>query len=97
VISPFDRLAYPLTLLFDRGGQLTVLYTGVPHMDEVFTDARATFAMDPNGSSTEALLHGRWASPYSRNLEGMGQIFDLLGEAGLGRYYHGLAAERGQR
>jgi hypothetical protein len=97
VISPFDRLAYPLTLLFDRSGQLTVLYAGVPRVDEVFSDARATFSMDPNNSSTEALLHGRWANAYSRNLEGMGKIFDLLGEAGLGRYYHGLAAEREQR
>ncbi len=97
VIGPFDRLAYPLTLLFDRSGQLTVLYSGAPRVEEVFTDARTTFSVDPNDSSNEALLHGRWASPYSRNLEGMGQIFDLLGEAGLGRYYHGLAAERGQR
>jgi hypothetical protein len=97
VIGPFDRLAHPLTLLFDRGGRLAVLYSGVPRMDEVFTDARTTYSVAPNDSSNEALLHGRWASPYSRNLESMGQIFDLLGEAGLGRYYHGLAAERGQR
>jgi hypothetical protein len=97
VLSPFDRLAYPLTLLFDRAGQLTAVYSGVPRTEDVFNDARTVFAVDPTGLSTEALLRGRWKNPLSRNLEGIGQIFDLLGEAELGRYYHGLAATRGQR
>src|SRR5262249_20889428 len=33
VLGPFDRLAYPLTLLFDRGGQLTAIYSGVPRFE----------------------------------------------------------------
>jgi hypothetical protein len=97
VLSPFDRLAYPLVLLFDRAGQLTAVYTGSLKVEDVLLDARTVFSSDPTGLSTEVLLKGRWVTQFPRNLEGLGQIFDVLGEAELGRYYHGLAAARGQR
>lgn len=94
VIGPFDKLAYPLVLLFDRGGQLTAVYAGEVDVSAVLADAALARALDPNGGSTEPLLRGRWARTYPRNLEGLGQIFDLLGDAELGRYYHGLARTR---
>jgi hypothetical protein len=94
VLGPFDRLAFPLSLLFDRGGQLTVVYSGVPRFEDLVLDARITLALDPKGLSTEPLLRGRWARPFARNLEGLGQIFDLLGDTDLAGYYHGLARAR---
>ena len=92
VLGPFDRLACPMLLLFDKGGQLTVVYAGVPDVAAVLADASATRALDPAGGSTEPLLRGRWARSYPRNLEGLAQIFDLLGDPDLGRYYHAASA-----
>ena len=92
VLGPFDRLACPMLLLFDKGGQLTVVYTGVPDVAAVIADASTTRALDPAGGSTEPLLRGRWARTYPRNLEGLAQIFDLLGDPDLGRYYHAAFA-----
>jgi len=97
ILGPFDRLAYPLTLLFDRGGQLTVLYSGVPRIDDVLTDVVLTHALDPEDLTTEPLLKGRWARPYARNIEGLGQVYDLLGRSELASFYRGLARERGPR
>ena len=97
VLSPFDRLAYPLVLLFDGAGQLTAVYSGSLKAEDVFLDARTIVASDPTGPSTEVLLKGHWIAPFPRNLEGVGQIFDVLGEAELGRYYHALAAARAGR
>jgi hypothetical protein len=94
VIGPFEKLAYPLVLLFDRGGQLTAVYTGEIDAAAVLADVALARALDPNGRSTEPLLRGRWARTYPRNLEGLGQIFDLLGDPDLGRFYHGLARAR---
>lgn len=94
VLGPFDRLAYPLTLLFDRAGQLTAVYTGTAPVDTILADARN---LDPAGRTTERLLGGRWAQAGARNLEGVAQIFDLLGDAEMGRYYHGLARARAGR
>jgi len=94
VIGPFEKLAYPIVLLFDRGGQLTAVYAGEIDVAAVLSDAALARALDPNGGSTEPLLRGRWARTYPRNLEGLGQIFDLLGDPDLGRYYHGVAKTR---
>ncbi len=95
VLGPFDRIAYPLVLLFDKGGQLTVVYTGTPGVAAVLADASTARSLDPAGGSTEPLLRGRWARTYPRNLEGLGQIFDLLGDPDLGRFYHAAHRARG--
>ena len=87
VLGPFDRVAYPLVLLFDKGGQLTVVYTGAPDVTAVLADASAARALDPAGGSTEPLLRGQWSRAYRRNLKGVAQIFDLLGEPDLARFY----------
>jgi hypothetical protein len=97
VLGPFDRLAYPLTLLFDRGGQLTVLYSGAPSIDDVLADAATTRGLDPARLTTEPLLRGKWVRPAPRNVEGLAQIFDLLGRSELGNYYHALARQRAGR
>jgi len=97
VLGPFDRLAYPLTLLFDRGGALTVVYSGVPSVDDVLADAATTRGLDPAALTTEPLLRGKWARPAPRNVEGLAQIFDLLGRSELGSYYHALARQRAGR
>jgi hypothetical protein len=97
VLGPFDRLAYPLTLLFDRGGALTVVYSGVPSIDDVLADAATTRGLDPAALTTEPLLRGKWARPAPRNVEGLAQIFDLLGRSELGSYYHALARQRAGR
>ncbi len=97
ILGPFERLADPVTLLFDRVGQLTVVYSGVPRVEEVLADVAAARDLDPATRTTEPLLHGRWAQPLSRNLEGVAQIFDVLGDAEIARYYHGLARARSGR
>jgi hypothetical protein len=97
ILGPFDRLPYPLALLFDGAGALTVVYTGALPFDAIASDAASTRDLDPKTSSTEPLLGGRWAQAYSRNLEGVAQIFDVLGEVDLGRTYHRLAAARAGR
>jgi hypothetical protein len=94
VLGPFDRVAYPLVLLFDRAGQLTVVYTGTEDVETILRDVALARDLDPSGGSTEPLLGGRWALPGRRNLEGVAQIFDLLGDAEMGRYYRGLARAR---
>ena len=97
VLGPFERLGYPLVLLFDRGGQLTVGYAGDVDAAEVIADATTVRGLDPAGGSTEPLLRGRWARTYPRNLEGTAQIFDLLGDPELGRFFRAQKRAREPR
>jgi len=90
VVGPFDRLAYPLVLLFDAAGQLTAVYAGTPDVGRVLVDVAATRALNPAETSTATLLGGRWVKPRARNLRGVAQIFDLLGDAELAQYYRGF-------
>jgi hypothetical protein len=97
LLGPFDSIPYPLALLFDSAGQWTALYAGTPSVDGILADVALVRELDPTSRSTELLLGGRWAQPGSRNLDVVGQVFDLLGDAELSRYYRGLAESRAGR
>ncbi|MFN0007534.1 MAG: CRTAC1 family protein [Planctomycetota bacterium] len=91
ILGPFDRVPYPLTMLFDSAGQLTAVYAGPAPVERILADVTLARDLDPATRSTELLLGGRWARPGARNLQVVGQVFDLLGDAEMARYYRGLA------
>ena len=87
VLGPFDRVPYPLTLCFDRAGQLAVVHAGTPGVDRILADVALVQELDPAGRSTESLLGGRWSQPPARGLENVAKVFELLGEPDLASFY----------
>jgi hypothetical protein len=94
LLGPFDRIPYPLAMLFDAAGQWTALYAGTAPVEGILADVALVRDLDPATRSTELLLGGRWARPGSRNLDVVAKVLDLLGDTELARYYRDLAEAR---
>lgn len=97
VLGPFDRLPMPLTLLFDRGGQLLVVYCGDLEVRGLMRDASIAGEMDPKARTTEKLSSGRWVARPARDLEAVAQVYDLLGRSDLAQFCREQSKARAPR